>query len=46
MIFDEQLQFLKISESLANRDLRASMKLDKTNVTITTAECYFFVKIL
>ena len=36
MIFDEQLQFLKIRESLANRDLRTSMKLDKTNVTITT----------
>ncbi len=45
-IFDEQLQIFKIRESLVNRALRDYMKLDKTNVTITRGECYFFVKIL
>ena len=36
-IFDEQLQIFKIRETLVTRALRDYMKLDKTNVTITTS---------
>ena len=46
MIFDEQLQIFKIREVLVNRALRDYMKLDKTNVTITRGECYFFINTL
>lgn len=35
-IFDEQLQIFKIRETLVTRALRDYMKLDKTNVTITS----------
>lgn len=42
-IFDEQLQIFKIRETLVTRALRDYMKLDKTNVTITTVEYIYLL---